>query len=528
MDFRFILIFFLFQNLVYSQIEDAWVYFNDKPNYEYFIENPLLILSQKSIDKKTSKNIIIDYKDVPVNSSYIETINNLQGIEVLSKSKWFNCVHVRGNYNEIDELLNLDFVNHIEYANRSINRNDNQWKKNKIDEIGYNGISRTPLDQIQMINLDFLHENGFKGNGITIGVFDAGFKNVDTMNGFERLRTLGNIKYVYDFVDGTDDLFDYTGNSHGTNVLSIMAGYIEGEFYGSAIDAEYYLFRTEDTSSENPIEESYWVEAMERADSLGIDLANTSLGYRIYNNSTYSYSQEEMDGLTAFITRGCNIAYEKGIILVNSAGNSSNNGVIAPADSKGVFSIGAVDSFGNYASFSSQGNNFQQVVKPDISARGSGTFLINSSDDLIQGSGTSYSSPVIAGSIACLLQAFPSLNNNQIMDIVRYTSSQYEYPDNYIGYGIPNFKLAYELAVNFQSNPVIVFPNPVDDILKIVSSVDSNLQLNLFDMSTKLLYSKNVDGILNQLDMHNLNKGIYFLEVRYQDGNIDVFKILKD
>ena len=157
-----------------------------------------------------------------------------------------------------------------------------------------------------------------------------------------------------------------------------IAGYIENEFYGTAIDAEFYLFRTEDVSSENPIEESYWVEAMERADSLGIDIANTSLGYRTYDNSSYSYSQEEMDGTTTFITRGSNIAYEKGIILVNSAGNSSVNGVLAPADSMGVFSIGAVDGLGNYASFSSQGNNFQQVIKPDVSARGSGTYLINS------------------------------------------------------------------------------------------------------------------------------------------------------
>ena len=528
MNLKLLLIFFLFQNIVFGQLEDAWVYFNNKPNYEYFIENPLLILSQKSIDKKLSKNIIIDYRDVPVNQSYVQAIDNREGIEVLSKSKWFNCVHVRGNYNQISELLNLDFVENIEYANRSINRSDNQENKNKFSEIEYYVTNRSPFDQIQMINLDFLHESGFKGNGITIGVFDAGFRNVDNMSGFDRLRSLGNIKYVYDFVDRSDDLFAYMGNAHGTNVLSIMAGYVENQYYGTATDAEYYLFRTEDISSENPIEESYWVEAIERADSLGIDIANTSLGYRVYNNSAYSYSQQEMDGSTAFITRGCNIANEKGIILVNSAGNSSDNGVIAPADSKGVFSIGAVDGFGNYVSFSSQGNEFQQVIKPDVSARGGGTYLINSLDNIVQGSGTSYSSPIIAGSIACLLQAFPSLNNNQIMNIVRYTSSQYGYPDNYLGYGIPNFKLAYELALNIQLDPVIVFPNPVDNFLKILSSVDSNLEVRLFDMSAKLLYSKKISGILNHLDMRNFNKGIYFLEVKFQDGNIDIFKILKD
>lgn len=337
MGFRLLLTLFLFQFNTYAQLEDAWVYLNDKPNYEYFIENPILMLSQKSINMKYLKNIPIDFRDVPINESYIETIDNFQGLDVLSKSKWFNCLHVRGDYEEIDQLQNLDFVDRIEYANRSINRINKTSMNDKFSKINYDLNNRVPFDQIQMINLDFLHNLGFTGSDVSVGVFDAGFRNVDTMEGFYRLRSSGNIKYTYDFVDRTENLFDYIGNSHGTNVLSIIAGYIENEFYGTAIDAEFYLFRTEDVSSENPIEESYWVEAMERADSLGIDIANTSLGYRTYDNSSYSYSQEEMDGTTTFITRGSNIAYEKGIILVNSAGNSSVNGVLAPADSMGVF-----------------------------------------------------------------------------------------------------------------------------------------------------------------------------------------------
>ena len=527
MDFRLLLILFLFQFNTYAQLEDAWVYLNDKPNYEYFIENPILILSQKSINMKSLKNIPIDFRDVPINESYIETIDNFQGLDVLSKSKWFNCLHVRGDYEEIDQLQNLDFVDRIEYANRSNNRINKTAMKDKFSEINHDLNNRVPFDQIQMINLDFLHSLGFTGSDISVGVFDAGFRNVDTMEGFYRLRSSGNIKYTYDFVDRTENLFDYIGNSHGTNVLSIIAGYIENQFYGTAIDAEFYLFRTEDVSSENPVEESYWVEAIERADSLGIDIANTSLGYRIYDNSSYSYSQEEMDGTTAFITRGSNIAYEKGIILVNSAGNSSVNGVIAPADSRGVFSIGAVDGLGNYASFSSQGNNFQQVIKPDISARGSGTYLINSLDNLVQGGGTSYSSPIIAGSVACLLQAFPTLKNNQIMDIIRYTASQYQYPDYYLGYGIPNFELAYQLALNVEKTPIIIFPNPVDEILNIVSTIDGYLEINIFDISGKLLYSSIINGMNNVLFMQNFQKGIYILKIKPEYGDSEIFRIVK-
>jgi subtilisin family serine protease len=234
-----------------------------------------------------------------------------------------------------------------------------------------------------------------------------------------------------------------------------------------------------------------------------------------------------MNGTTAFITRGSNIAYEKGIILVNSAGNSSVNGVIAPADSRGVFSIGAVDGLGNYVSFSSQGNNFQQVIKPDISARGSGTYLINSLDNLVQGGGTSYSSPIIAGSVACLLQAFPTLKNNQIMDIIRYTASQYQYPDYYLGYGIPNFQLAYQLSLNVEKNPIIIFPNPVDEILNIVSTIDGYLEINIFDMSGKLLYSSIINGMDNILLMHNFQKGIYILEIKSEYDDLEIFKIVK-
>ena len=244
MGFRLLLTLFLFQFNTYAKLEDAWVYLNDKPNYEYFIENPILILSQKSINMKSLKNIPIDFRDVPINESYIETIDNFQGLDVLSKSKWFNCLHVRGDYEEIDQLKNLAFVDRIEYANRSNNRINKTVMKDKFSAINYDLNNRVPFDQIQMINLDFLHNLGFTGSDISVGVFDAGFRNVDTMEGFYRLRSSGNIKYTYDFVDRTENLFDYIGNSHGTNVLSIIAGYIENEFYGTAIDAEFYLFRT--------------------------------------------------------------------------------------------------------------------------------------------------------------------------------------------------------------------------------------------------------------------------------------------
>ena len=200
-----------------------------------------------------------------------------------------------------------------------------------------------------MINADDLHIADYTGDGVTIAVLDAGFINVNTMGAFQRLRDAGDLLDGYDFVNRNPDVYANTSSAHGTQVLSTMAGYILNGYVGTAPDASYYLFITEDSADENPVEESYWVEAVERADSLGVDLINTSLGYKSYapNYPTYSYTSADLDGNTAFITKGSNIAFEKGLVLINSAGNSGGSGVGAPADSQYVLSIGAVNSSGN-------------------------------------------------------------------------------------------------------------------------------------------------------------------------------------
>ena len=177
-------------------------------------------------------------------------------------------------------------------------------------------------NQTEMINLDLLHGDNFKGHGIHIAVMDAGFPSVNTMGAFERLRGQNKLLGGYDFVDRLDDVYAFSGNSHGTMVLSTMGAYIENEYEGTAIDASYYLYRTEDVFSETPLEESLWVEAAERADSLGVDIINSSLGYTTFDNSNYNYTNSDMDGTVAFISKGAGIAYEKGILVINSAGNS--------------------------------------------------------------------------------------------------------------------------------------------------------------------------------------------------------------
>ena len=285
----------------YSQIQDAWVYLTDKANVQNSIANPITILTQKAIDRKSAYGVAIDERDVPVNESYISLLKQQTGITVMSKSKWFNAVHVRGTETDINALSNLGFVSSIDFADKSLNSGRLTETKNKfeIEETQVDYVYGTTYNQITMINVDDLHLQDFTGEGITIAVLDASFTNVNTMDAFQRIRDNGDLLGGYDFVDKTTDVYAYDpfpGISHGTRVLSTMAGYIIdtiddlNNYIGTAPDASYYLFRTEDDNSENPVEMSYWVEAAERADSLGVDIINSSLAYKDFDNNNYDYT----------------------------------------------------------------------------------------------------------------------------------------------------------------------------------------------------------------------------------------------
>ena len=465
----------LFQSVVFAQ-EDAWVFFADKENVSEAIANPITILTQKSIDRKALHNVPIDVRDVPLTEAYITQITNSEGITVHARSKWFNALHIRGSEEDINSLLDLGFVDHVEFANKSLNgsRNGEPYTEDKFAL--ENNSSRVDftygetLNQVQMLNLHMLHESNYTGEGMTVAVLDAGFPGVNTLDGFQRLRDAGNLLDGYDFVNNDDDEFAYTGNSHGTRVLSTMAGFVQDQFVGTAPDAKFYLFRTEDAGSENPIEESNWVEAAERADSLGVDIINTSLGYKGYDNSDYSHTSEDLNGETTFITRGSNIASEKGMLIINSAGNSGANGVGAPADAALILSIGAVDPDGSHSSFSSQGSDIQPTLKPDVSAQGRASSVIGPDGVIVQNNGTSFSSPILSGAAACLWQAFPEMTNTQIMTFIRESASQYMTPDYFLGYGIPDFQLALEIGLeirDIQREEFKVFPNPVTNNVEI-------------------------------------------------------------
>ncbi|MGZ0014986.1 S8 family serine peptidase [Yeosuana sp. AK3] len=531
-----VLIGYIISIVSFAQQEDAWVYLTDKQNATYSTNNPIDFLTQKAIDRKNAHGVVIDERDFPVNENYISQLKLQSGITVLAKSKWFNAVHVRGTEIAINALSMLSFVASIDFANKSLNTLKRNFikKESKLEGVTVSFNYGNALNQIQMIKGDQLHLSDYTGNGITVAVFDAGFPKVNTMTSFQRLRDAGNVLDDYDFVNRDNDVYSNTVSNHGTLVLSAMAGYIENQYVGTAPDASYYLFITEDGPNENPVEESYWVEAAERADSLGVDIINSSLGYgSFYDDTDYNYAVSDFNGNTTYITKGANIAFEKGMLIVNSAGNEGLGGINAPADAPGVLSIGAVTSSGAYATFSSVGSAFQPTQKPDVVAQGQASFLINENDVVVTSSGTSFSSPIMAGGIASLWQALPNKTNAEIMQLIRESASQHNTPDNFLGFGIPNLQLALNNALSLDTSDnfttdLKIFPNPTSKKLYFnLPSNETECSVQIFDILGKRVFYSKLNFGMNQMDVSFISKGIYIAKVQLRNRSKS-YKIIKN
>jgi serine protease AprX len=522
----------------YSQ-EDAWVYFNAKPNAQYYYDNPLQMLSQRSLDRRTTQNIVIDIKDVPLHQPYIDQITVATGITVMAKSKWLNALHIRGSQTNIAALSTFSFVQKIVYANHSLNpaarvaqRNQRNTKIDKFQEslVNFNyGNSNT---QVQMINAQILHQQNFTGAGKIIAVMDSGFPGVDTTSPFQRLRDNNLLLGGYNFVN--DNANPYTGFQHGTQTLSNMGGYVDGQLVGTAPDAKYYLFVTEDFATENPIEESNWVEAAEMADSLGVDVISTSLGYFGYDNANYSYTYNDMNGVTSFISQGASIAFTRGMICVTSAGNSGNSSephIATPADTANTLTVGAVNAAEVKTGFSSIGPSFDGRQKPDVMALGASATVATQTGAISTSSGTSFSCPIMAGAVASLWSAFPNKTNTEIVQLVKASSDKYLNPDNLYGFGIPDFQVALNIALSnpeFENTSIFnIFPNPTSDYLTI-SSPDNILGsiLKFYNNLGQLILEEKIDYKSQNISLQSLANGIYYYNIS-TSGKIIQGKIVK-
>lgn len=513
---------------IISAQEFVLIKFSDKPSADTYFTTPTLMLSQKALDRRVKYNIELNLQDVPVEENYVNQVEAL-GIEPVVVSKWFNGVFAELSETQIMQVENLPFVLEVEtfVKNPGAPRHQSQLEdKFTVDDEDF--VYGNTEAQVTQLNLQYLHNLGFTGEGMRIAVLDAGFPGVDEVEGFAYLRNNDKIKGGYNFVD--DDPFFYTRGSHGTMVLSTMGGFIENQYVGTAIDAEYYLFITEKSEEEIPQEEVWWIAAAERADSLGVDVINTSLGYNEFDDARYNYTYEDMDGQTAFISRGAQIAAEKGMMVVNSAGNSGGSDwhyITAPADGVDVFTIGSVNSQGESSGFSSFGPTPDGRIKPDVSARGSSAYVIRPNGDIDTASGTSFSSPIMAGAMACFIQAFPEIHPLILRQKVRASADHFTNPTNQIGFGIPDFELAYGLALSVSdeniNDEISVYPNPVSDVLNVQSDKEIKT-IQLISAEGKLI-KKNLNS--NQIKLNGLPNGIYFMKIELQNGKILFKKIIK-
>lgn len=521
-----------------AQQEDAWVYFTDKPDAGFYLANPLEMLSQKALDRRSAQGIDLDILDVPVHQEYVSQITASAGITVMAKSKWLNCVHVRGSEEDINSLEELPFVDHVHFANKLLNTsgrpNDmlQYANANKVMETMADFSYGNSANQIQMLNGHLLHQQDFTGSGMTIAVLDNGFPGVNTTQPFQRLFDNNLILGGYNFVAGSDNI--YTGGTHGTLVLSTIGGYTEGQLVGTAPDAFYYLFVTEDTAQENPVEESYWVEAAEMADSLGVDVINTSLGYFIYENPNYSYTYEDINGDTAFITRGANIAFTRGMLCVTSAGNTAttaNPHIGVPADAFNTLTVGAVNDEEQYATFSSIGPSFDGRVKPDVMARGVASVLSNTQGDIAAANGTSFSSPITAGLVACLWQALPELTNQQLLQIIRQSADRFNNPDAQYGYGIPDFALAREIGLGVSEKEkqlFLLYPNPSYSLINISFPKEiDEVTISMFNALGRRVLRQPISAGQPSFTISQLSPGIYTYTIESKNG-MQAGKIIKE
>ncbi len=507
-----------------AQSELVFIHFNDKPNKASFYANPLSELSQKALDRRIALGIALNDQDAPIEQSYIQNLENL-GFTITDYSKWLNGVAVTVNQSQVNLIKSQSFVGSVESFAKNSSLVLKAPHPSKWESFEQHQKILTTFDygsgseQIDQINLRPLHLAGFTGTGVTIAVIDTGFPTVNTGSAFSRLWSNNKIKGGYDFVAKNTNIYDPSLNIHGTVVLGAIGGYIPNSFVGSAPDADFYLYRSENAAVEIPEEEMYWIEAAEEADRKGVDVITTSLGYALFDDSKYSYTYAQMNGTTSFIARAGQIAVSKGIFVLIAAGNSGQQPwhyITTPADNEQVFSIGAVDSAGLSSGFSSYGPNSTGTVKPDASARGTAsTSVYNNSATSV--TGTSIATPIAAGGVACFIQAFPSMNRNQMRTQLRQTASLFPNHTDQMGYGILNFGSLYNQVLNtsdlVKKEKIALFPNPVKSVLNIATEGDI-LSLEVYDnLGRFILKLKNQKS----LNVQDFARGTYYLKIQVKE-----------
>lgn len=450
---------------MFAQNQRVWVCLSDKgQNIAARLAHPEQFLSPSALAIKAEKGILLDESDLPVAGEYLQTLQQYN-CKVLGKSRWLNAVALELSSKELAIIKDLPFVTSVEpvitmKVTRAFPKIDNISKLDLIQEkqpgdVFDYGKARP---QAAMLNVPAMHKKGITGRGVKVAVFDAGFENANTIDVFDSLWADKRIVAWHDFVDNDDDVF--ASDSHGTNVLSCIGANLPGEMVGIAPHATFYLARTEQSKSETQREEYNWVAAMEWADSIGVDVIHSSLGYSKFDEEG-SYTYKDMNGNTAICTKAADRAAKKGIIVTLSAGNEGADAwkyITAPGDADSVLCVGAVNASGKRASFSSMGPSSDGQVKPDVMAMGKNTTVATPENTIGTSDGTSFSGPIMGGFETLLKQSNPKRSNMDIIQATRLSGDQYNFPDGEYGYGIPDIMVADSLLKNVKDLSTVKMP----------------------------------------------------------------------
>ncbi|HMK04347.1 MAG TPA: S8 family serine peptidase [Ferruginibacter sp.] len=464
---KYILFFFVFliaaQSDCYAQFSRYVVRLKDKGTNPFSISNPSQYLTARSIARRTRYGIAIDSTDLPVTPRYIDSIRMAGAVTILNHSKWLNQVAIQttdaaalAKINAFSFVIGTSpLATRMQQGEVPVNKKLDAPGNAPVKIESPTGITAdhysygASFGQVHLHNGEFLHNRGFRGQGMQMAVLDAGFFHYLTLPTFDSIRNNGQVLGTWDFVTGNASVDE--DNAHGMNCLSTIAANMPGVFMGTAPKTSFYLYRTEDVNSEYPIEEQNWVAGMERADSLGIDISSTSLGYYSFDNPAFNYTYANMDGNTTISAKGADLAAKKGILLVIAAGNEGSGSwhyIITPSDADSVMAVGAVSTSGVVGGFSSYGPSGDGQVKPSVAAVGVGAIVANTfNGQPTSGNGTSFACPNMAGLTTCLWQAFPEVNNMNIISTMQQSATRATNPDNRVGYGIPDMKKAFVMLI---------------------------------------------------------------------------------
>jgi len=534
---RIFLLFFLVVFALQLNAQDSYYFvsFKQKDSTNFASLNPENYISRKCISRRAKFHLpILTLNDLPINqknidavlpyvNSYLFPLKWFNGIVVLAKEGLIDSLKNNKNINEIT-LIGYDLVKekqvNINLADR-INLLEQKFEKEeKKDSTFYYGKA---TDQLFITNTQKLHQQNLTGKGIDIAVFDAGFNNLNKLPFFNQ----NNIKNSFNLVNIDDD--NYTNkDEHGLNVLSLMAANVPYQYIGSAPEANYHLFNTENNFSEYPIEEYYWAKAAEMADSIGIDIISSSLGYTEFDDKVFGHKKKDLNGHTTFIAKAANLAVSNGILVVVSAGNEGDKiweFISSPADADSAITVGACNIDKKAAAFSSVGFTKRNKIKPEMATLGESVELINEHGKIVKGNGTSYSAPLIAGAAACLIQGNRMKTPFEIKQALTLSGNQYFKPNELLGYGIPDMNLTNQLLAFYINDTLIQTKQLADSNLHVCVNSILNQKVEITLQSTdEMVVFKQKQKVSFGINRFPLNKSfklkreLYILKIKTVNG----------